>query len=244
MASSEIDFDLPATHLEPHQGAVGQRLNWLRAAVLGANDGIVSIAGIVVGVAGATSNVREIAVAGMAGLSAGALSMGVGEYVSVSTQRDTELALLAKEEAELRDFPEEELEELAEIYRNKGLSDPLARAVAEELTSHDALRAHAEAELGIDPDDLTKPWHAAWASMLSFMVGALLPFLTIIFVPGSWRVMGTVVAVMVALALTGFLSAYAGGANRRYAIARNLFGGGLAMAITYAIGSMVGTHIG
>jgi VIT1/CCC1 family predicted Fe2+/Mn2+ transporter len=225
---------------EPHDESVGTRLNWLRAAVLGANDGIVSVAGIVMGVAGATSDRHAIFVAGVAGLVAGALSMAAGEYVSVSTQRDTEQALLRKEARELEEEPEEELAELAGIFRDKGLSESLALQVAQELTEHDALRAHAEAELGIDPDDLTNPWHAAFASMASFFVGALLPLLTItLFTPGL-RVGATVIAVALALVLTGYLSARAGGARRRPAIIRNVGGGLLAMLVTYVIGSLVG----
>ncbi|MGN6250692.1 MAG: VIT1/CCC1 transporter family protein [Marmoricola sp.] len=226
---------------EPHdEGGIGARLNWLRAAVLGANDGIVSVAGIVMGVAGATSNDHTILVAGLAGLIAGALSMAAGEYVSVSTQRDTEQALLAKERRELEEDPEEELAELAGIYRAKGLDDALALRVAQALTTHDALRAHAEVELGIDPDDLTNPWHAAWASMLSFTVGALLPLLVITLLPQGIRVPATVVAVVVALVLTGWLSASAGEARPRPAVVRNVIGGLLAMLVTYLIGSLVG----
>lgn len=226
---------------EPHDDSgVGTRLNWLRAAVLGANDGIVSTAGIVMGVAGATTDTHAILVAGLAGLVAGALSMAAGEYVSVSTQRDTEQALLAKERRELEEEPEEELAELAGLYQNKGLDADLAMEVAVALTAHDGLRAHAEAELGIDPDDLTNPWHAAWASMVSFTVGALLPLLVILLLPPSVRVVCTAVAVLVALVLTGYLSATAGDARVRPAIVRNAVGGLLAMAVTYGIGSLVG----
>ena len=157
---------------EPHEGGLNNRLNWLRAGVLGANDGIVSTAGIVMGVAGATSDRGTILVAGVAGLAAGALSMAAGEYVSVSTQKDSELALLEKERGELRDEPEEELEELAGLYVEKGLSEELALEVAKQLTEHDALGAHAEAELGIDPDDITSPWNAALASMLVVHAGS------------------------------------------------------------------------
>jgi VIT1/CCC1 family predicted Fe2+/Mn2+ transporter len=162
---------------------IGGRLNALRAAVLGANDGIVSVAGIVMGVAGATSHADAIFVAGVAGLVAGALSMAAGEYVSVSTQRDTERALLDKERRELAEEPEEELAELAGIYREKGLSEEIALEVAVQLTAHDALGAHAEAELGIDPDDLTNPWQAAFASMARSPSARLLPLLTITVVP-------------------------------------------------------------
>src|SRR4051794_30717643 len=164
---------------EPHGTRLNNRLNWLRAGVLGANDGIVSTAGIVIGAVGATSDRSAILIAGVAGLAAGAMSMAAGEYVSVSTQRDSELALLAKERRELRDEPEEELAELAGLYVEKGLGAALALRVAQELTAKDALAAHAEVELGIDPDDITKPWNAALASMLSFTLGALLPLLTI-----------------------------------------------------------------
>lgn len=244
MTSASPEFvEAPAPHDEPHDAGIANRLNWLRAAVLGANDGIVSVAGIVMGVAGATSNVNTIAVAGIAGLTAGALSMAVGEYVSVSTQRDTEEALLAKEAAELRDDAEFELKELAEIYQGKGLSGELAHKVAVELTEHDALRAHAEAELGISLDDLTKPWSAAIASMISFTIGALLPLLTIVSVSDGFRLPCTVAAVVIALVATGLLSATAGGAGRRRAVIRNVVGGVLAMAVTYAIGSAVGTRI-
>ena len=229
---------------EPHDEGLAARLNWLRAAVLGANDGIVSVAGIVMGVAGATSDRNAILVAGLAGLVAGALSMAAGEYVSVSTQRDTERAQLAKEADELREDPEEELAELAAIYQDKGLSAELAAKVAEELTAHDALGAHAEAELGIDPDDLANPWHAAWASMLSFTVGALLPLATITLIPDGGRVPSTVVAVVLALLLTGWLSATAGEAGRRRAMLRNVVGGLLAMGITYLVGNLVGARVG
>jgi len=231
------------SHGEPHDAGINNRLNWLRAAVLGANDGIVSVAGIVMGVAGATDEVSAIAVAGIAGLTAGALSMAVGEFVSVSTQRDTERALLAKEAAELRDDADAELDELAHIYEHKGLSQGLAEQVAVELTEHDALRAHAEAELGIDPDDLTNPWSAAFASMVSFTIGALLPLLVIVAVPDGFRLPSTVVAVVLGLVVTGVLSATAGGAGRRRAVIRNVVGGLLAMGITYAIGSVVGTQV-
>jgi VIT1/CCC1 family predicted Fe2+/Mn2+ transporter len=229
---------------EPHDESVGARLNWLRAGVLGANDGIVSVAGLVMGVAGATSDSHAILIAGIAGLVAGALSMAAGEYVSVSTQRDTEQALLHKERRELHEEPEEELAELAGIYRGKGLSEELAWKVAEELTAHDALAAHAEAELGIDPDNLTNPWHAAWASMISFTVGALLPLLTITLVPDAVRIWCTVAAVVIALAVTGVVAAALGQADRRRALLRNVAGGMVALAVTYGIGTAFGTTLG
>jgi VIT1/CCC1 family predicted Fe2+/Mn2+ transporter len=225
---------------EPHSDSIGGKLNALRAAVLGANDGIVSTAGLVMGVAGATADRQTIFVAGLAGLVAGALSMAAGEYVSVSTQRDTERALIAKETRELAEEPEEELAELAELYRQKGLSEKLAKEVAVELTEHDALRSHLDIELGIDPDALTNPWHAAWASMISFTVGALLPLLTILLFSADLRAIVTLVAVGLALAGTGFFSARVGGSPARPAVTRVVIGGVLAMAVTYAIGAAVG----
>ncbi len=238
------DLPLEGQHPhEPHAEASASRMNALRAAVLGANDGIVSVAGLVMGVAGATTDRNTIFVAGVAGLVAGALSMGAGEYVSVSTQRDTERALIEKETRELEEEPEEELAELAGIYRQKGLSRELARQVAEELTAHDALGAHLEVELGIDRDDLTNPWHAAFASMIAFTVGALLPVLTILLFAPSLRAIVTLGAVALALAGTGLVSAKIGGAAVRPAVLRNMAGGTLAMAVTYAIGSLVGTGL-
>lgn len=228
---------------EEHDAGIGARLNWLRAGVLGANDGIVSTAGIVIGVAAATVERSTIATAGIAGLAAGAMSMAAGEYVSVSTQRDTEKALLAKEKRELREMPEEELDELTQIYQDKGLTPDLAAEVARQLTEHDALGAHAEAELGIDPEGLTNPWHAAWASMLAFTLGALLPLLAILLPPDAARVWVTAASVLVALACTGWGSARLGRAPVRPAVLRNIAGGMLAMLVTYAIGALVGTQI-
>ena len=234
--------------VEPHEGeahgqGIGARLNWLRAGVLGANDGIVSTAGIVIGVAAATAQRSTIATAGIAGLAAGAMSMAAGEYVSVSTQRDTERALLDKERGELRDMPEEELEELTQIYEDKGLTHDLAAEVARQLTAHDALGAHAEAELGIDPHELTNPWHAALASMVSFTLGALLPLVAILLPPVGARIWVTAVAVVLALALTGLGSARLGKAPVSPAVLRNVAGGVLAMLVTYGIGALVGTQV-
>ncbi len=228
---------------EPHQEGVNDRLNWLRAGVLGANDGIVSVAGIVLGVAGATTDRSAILVAGIAGLVAGAMSMAAGEYVSVSTQTDSEKALLAKERRELRDDPEDELAELAGIYADKGLDEDLALEVARQLTAKDALAAHAEVELGIDPNDLTSAWNAAFASMVSFTFGALLPLLTIVLVTPDLRVWVTVAAVTGALALTGWASARFGYGSARKAVLRNILGGLLAMIVTHLVGQAVGTQI-
>ena len=229
---------------EPHAGAIGTKLNWLRAGVLGANDGIVSTAGVVVGVAAASVDRGPIFTAGIAALAAGALSMAVGEYVSVSTQRDTEQALLAKERRELIEEPAAELEELVGLYQAKGLSPETARTVAVELTAHDAFAAHVDAELGIDPHELTNPWHAAISSAIAFTVGAVLPLLAILLPPSSTRIPITFVSVLVALAITGWISARLGGADIRRAVLRVTIGGALAMGITFAIGHLVGGAVG
>lgn len=233
----------PVHRDESSLAQVNARLNWLRAGVLGANDGIVSTAGLVVGVAGATTDRTALVVAGVAGLVAGALSMAGGEYVSVSTQRDTERALLRKEARELEETPEEELAELAGFYRDKGLSAGTADLVAAELTAHDALRAHAEIELGIDHDSLVDPWQAALASLVSFTLGALLPLLAIVLPGQDARLPVTVLAVAAALALTGTVSARLGEAPVRPAVLRNVGVGLLAMALTFAVGSLVGTAL-
>ncbi|MER6133266.1 VIT family protein [Streptomyces sp. NPDC001815] len=227
-------------HDEAHGGALASRLNWLRAAVLGANDGIVSTAGLVVGVAGATDDRSALLTAGLAGLLAGSMSMAAGEYVSVSTQRDSEKAALALEERELREQPQAELEELTDLLAERGLSREVAREAAEQLTERDALRAHARVELGIDPDELTNPWHAAWASFFAFTVGALLPLLAIVLPPAGVRLPVTVGSVLAALAVTGWGSARLGAASPRPAVARNMLGGGLAMAVTYGAGALLG----
>ncbi len=228
---------------EPHDKGVSGRLNALRAGVLGANDGIVSVAGIVIGVAAATASRGAIATAGVAGLTAGAMSMAAGEYVSVSTQRDTERALVTKELAELRDDLDAALEELASMYVDRGLTDDLAHEVARQLTARDALAAHAEVELGIDLGDFANPWAAAGASMLAFTVGGALPLLAILLPDPPARVLVTVVAVLVALGLTGLVSARLGGAATGRPIVRNVAGGALAMAVTYGVGSLVGARV-
>ncbi|MFE7722182.1 VIT family protein [Nocardia rhizosphaerihabitans] len=229
---------------EPHAEGLASRLNWLRAGVLGANDGIVSTAGLVVGVAATTNDAHTLLTAGVAGLVAGAISMAAGEYVSVSTQRDSEKALLAKERRELADDPAAELAELTGIYEAKGLSPATARTVAEELTAHDAFTAHAEAELKLDPDELTNPWAAAISSAIAFTCGALLPLLAIVLPPVQWRVPVTFAAVLIALAVTGSVSARLGGSHRGRAVLRVVIGGALAMAVTYAIGSLTDTIAG
>jgi vacuolar iron transporter family protein len=229
---------------EPHHGSVANKLNWLRAAVLGANDGIVSTAGIVVGVAAATAERQPVFTAGIAGLAAGALSMAVGEYVSVSTQRDTERALLHTEGQELKLQPDAELQELTALYEARGLSPQTARQAAVELTAHDPLAAHAELELRIDPKQLTNPWLAAISSAVSFTIGALLPLIAILLPPASARIAVTVAAVLLALGITGWVAARLGGAKPLRPILRVTVGGALAMAITFGIGHLVGTSVG
>ena len=237
-----VDVAREADPAEPHSGGTAGRLNWLRAAVLGANDGIVSVAGIVIGVAGATSARGPIFTAGLAGLVAGAVSMALGEYVSVSSQRDSELAQLTQEKRELAEPPQAELAELTALYEAKGLSPATARTVAAELTARDPLAAHLDAELHIDPDDLAHPFQAAGASALSFTAGALLPLLAILLPPAAWRV--TFVAVLVALGLAGALSARIGGSDIRRAVLRVVIGGALGLALTYGIGHLFGTALG
>jgi VIT1/CCC1 family predicted Fe2+/Mn2+ transporter len=232
-----------------HPADKGQRnlndwTNRLRAGVLGANDGIVSTAGLVLGVAATTTQRAPILTAGLAGLVAGAMSMAVGEYVSVSTQRDTERALLAKERHELASDPEGELQELADLYVKRGLTPELAQQVAEQLHAGDrTLEAHAEVELGINPHALVSPGNAATASLVAFALGGLLPILAIMASPPSSRSIVTFVAMIVALAITGSVSARLGGAHRGRAVVRVVVGGGLAMAVTYGIGRIIGSVV-
>lgn len=218
-------------------GGLSARLNWLRAGVLGANDGIVSTAALVLGVAGATASRGSVLVAGLIGLLAGAMSMAAGEFVSVSTQRDSERAALRRQRRLLSVSPERQLAALAAVYTAKGIDERTAFHVAEQLTAHDALAAHAETRLGVDPDDLTNPWHAAVASFVSFVVGALVPLLGVIIGPETWV---TVAFVAVALVATGAISAQLGRAPVGPAVLRNVGGGLLAMAVTYGLGMLVG----
>lgn len=227
--------------VEPHQGGLAQRLNWLRAGVLGANDGIISVAAVVVGVAAADGQTPAILAAGTAAVVGGALSMAVGEYVSVSSQSDSELALIAKEREELATMPDQELEELTELYEAQGISHETARQVAIELTRRDALRAHLAMELGIDPDDVVSAWRAAFASAVAFLSGALLPFIVVLAVPAPWKIPVTFAAVLAALALTGTISARIGGSSKRRGTLRIVLGGAIALAATFAIGALLGT---
>ena len=223
--------------------ASNSTLNWLRAAVLGANDGIVSVSSIILGVAGATSAKHTIFIAGLAGLVAGACSMAVGEYVSVSSQRDTERAFIAKEKRRLRDNPDHELEGLAKVYLEKGVSEQTARQVAHELTVKDPLKAHLEAELQIDEEDLNNPVQAAVASFISFTIGGLIPLVAVLLATQHTRIAVTFVAVLAALCITGYLSATVGNASRKRAMVRVVIGGALAMAATYFIGHLFGTAV-
>jgi VIT1/CCC1 family predicted Fe2+/Mn2+ transporter len=241
---SVSDGTMPSHPGEEHTRGAATRLNWLRAGVLGANDGIVSVAGTVLGVAGATTSTFAIATAGIASLCAGAFSMAGGEYVSVSTQRDTERAMIAKERHELETMPEAELAELAGLYQQRGLTPSTARLVAAELTAHDALHAHAEVELGIDPHEYTSPWAAAVSSLLAFTTGALLPLVVILLPLGVVGQIATVVAVAVGLLLTGYVSARLGGAAPGRAVLRNVGMGLLTMAFTYVIGHLFGAAVG
>lgn len=230
---------------EPHGADVGNKLNRLRAGVLGANDGIVSTAGLVVGVtAAAPANSAAILTAGVAGLLSGAASMAVGEYVSVSAQRDTQRALISAEKRELREQPESEFNELIHLLRRQGLKLATARVVAKELTEHDALGTHLSLELGIDREELTSPWQAAAASFIAFTLGALLPVLAVLLTPEpSARIPVTFAVVVLTLALTGWTSARLGGARPRRAIVRIATGGALAMLVTWIVGTLLGSAV-
>ncbi|GGK90272.1 VIT1/CCC1 family predicted Fe2+/Mn2+ transporter [Curtobacterium luteum] len=233
--------DTPQHEGEAHAGGLSARLNWLRAGVLGANDGIVSTAAIVVGVAGASTSVPAIATAGVAALVGGAISMALGEYVSVSSQSDSQRALIDEERRELADDPEVELEELTRLWEQRGLRRDTAERVAAELTERDALAAHLSTELGIDEDEVVSPWHAALASAASFAIGALLPLLAILLPPDGARLPVTFVVVLIALALTGATGAKIGGGSVPRATIRVVVGGALALAATFLIGSLLGT---
>lgn len=218
---------------------MASRSNWLRAAVLGSNDGIISLAALLVGVAATPVSSHFLLLTGVAGILAGAFSMAVGEYVSVSSQRDTERALLAKERYELEHFHEDELKELAGLYEQKGLTPETAHKVAEELTAHDAFAAHAEAELGIDPQNLTNPMHAAIASAISFSIGGVIPLVAILLPGSALRIPVTFAAVFIALIITGIGSARASGAGALPVTLRIVLGGIFAMACTFGIGRLL-----
>lgn len=230
-------------HPEAHKAPVAPKLNALRAAVLGANDGIVSIAGLVFGIAGATASESAIVGAGIAGIVAGALSMAIGEYVSVSTSKDAEIALLAKEKRELKEYPEAEFNELVGLYEQKGLSKETATKVATELTKHDVFAAHVEAELKLTPGEHVSPIRAAVASASAFTLGAIIPLIAITLPPESIRIPVGAAAILISLAITGAWSARVSGARIWLPTIRTVIGGGIAMALTYGIGVLIGGSI-
>ncbi len=225
------------------EGHYGHRVGWLRAMVLGANDGIISTAALLLGVAAANSTRTAILTAGMAGLVAGAVSMALGEYVSVSSQRDSERSDIEKEKWELANQADHELEELTAIYRSKGLPHELAKEVAVQLTEHDALATHLLDELGISQDELAKPFQAAWSSALSFSVGASIPLVATAVASASLRIAAIIAVTMVALVGLGYIGARAGGAGPARSIARVVIGGAIAMGVTMAVGWAFGAAV-
>lgn len=227
-------------HSENH---LVKRIGWLRAAVLGANDGIVSTASLMLGVASASSGQAEILIAGVAGIVAGAMSMAAGEYVSVSSQFDTEQSDLARERKELKDNPEAELNELTQIYVKRGVEESLAREVSVQLMEKDALGAHARDELGLSEITAARPIQAAFASAASFAFGAIMPLLTAILFPGDLLIPAVSLASLIFLGLLGAVGARAGGANMIKATLRVMFWGALAMALTAGIGALFGTTL-
>ncbi len=230
--------DNPSAHPEePHKS---HRANWLRAGVLGADDGIVSTSSLMLGVLAASASRSAILTAGIAGLAAGALSMAVGEYVSVSSQRDSERADIAMERRSLSENPKEELAELTSIYESRGLEPKLARQVAEQMHKHDALDAHARDELNLDQEALVNPLQAALSSGVAFSVGALVPILAAVVSKGHADGLILVIASLTALAISGAIGAFIGGGHRIKAASRVFIGGGAAMAITAFIGHLIG----
>ncbi len=223
--------------------ALAARLNWLRAGVLGANDGVISTAGLVIGVAAATTERAAVATAGIAGLVAGAVSMALGEYVSVSTQRDSERAIVEQEQRDQAESPEEEHERLILFLVGRGLSYDVAHAAVHQLEAHDPVGEHLRIEYGIHPDGLANPWAAAFSSAVAFIVGALLPLVAVIIPPADWRVPVTFVAVLLGLCLTGFVSARLSNSHPARPMVRLVAGGAAAMVVTYAIGQLLGTTV-
>lgn len=234
---------MEAAAANPRNASIASKLNWLRAGVLGANDGIVSTASIIFGVAGAAAGRSTLILAGIAAIAAGAMSMAVGEYVSVSSQRDVEEAEISREKHELRQDPEGELEELGDLIRDRGVEGELAREVANQLTERDPLTAHARLELGIDPETVVNPWHAAFASMAAFTVGGLIPFLAVLLSRESIAIWVCGGAVVVALGLTGSISAWLGQTPRLKSILRTVAGGLLGMGITFGVGRIAGARV-
>lgn len=227
----------------PEEAHKSHRAGWLRAAVLGVNDGIVSTASLMLGVSASAASHSAILTAGIAALAAGALSMGVGEYVSVSSQRDSERADIAIETRSLKANPHEELAELASIYEERGLTPSLAAEVAQQLHDHDAIKSHLRDELGIDHDALARPVQAALTSAAAFTVGAILPIVAAVIFSGAKSAWAIVIVSMLALAVSGAVGAFLGGGHRLRAASRVFIGGGAAMAITALIGHLVGRSL-
>jgi VIT1/CCC1 family predicted Fe2+/Mn2+ transporter len=228
------------THGEIHKTG---RIGWLRAAVLGAQDGVVSTASLLIGVAAASSDRDALVIAGIAAVVAGAMSMAAGEYNSVSSQRDTELADIARETEELRETPDVELEELTQIYEHRGLDRPLARQVAIQLTKTDALGSHVRDELGIVPASAARPLQAAGVSAVGFLIGALPPLLLALAVPSDPRIVTIAATALVLLAVIGVVGARLGGAPIGRAAVRLVVVGGIAMAVSAVIGDLVGAIV-
>jgi Uncharacterized membrane protein len=233
---------LPAA-IVTQSGRILSTLNWLRAGVLGANDGVVSTAAIIFGVAGASATRATIMLTGIAAVAAGALSMAAGEYVSVSTQRDLEIAELAREKADLERDPERELQLLARLFVQRGVETQLALEVSKQMSAKDALSVHARAELGIDPEAVTNPWAAAMASMISFIIGGLVPIAAMLLSPRPIEIWIAGVAVVVAVGTTGVISAKVGRIPVLPSVVRNVAGGLLAMAVTFGVGRIAGTQL-
>ncbi len=234
---SEIQSAHPETPHKSHRAA------WLRAAVLGADDGLVSVSSIMLGVSAAHANSSIILTAGIAGLVAGAMSMAAGEYISVSSQKDSEKADILQEKRSLKDNPDEELAELTEIYIQRGLDKKLAKQVAVQLHDHDALEAHLRDEIGIDPEDLSNPVQALLASAIAFSLGAIIPILATLIFKGSHSGMAIVIATLIFLGISGAIGAFLGGGNKIWAAARVFLGGGIAMAVTSLIGHLIGRSV-
>lgn len=243
-AAYSLSMSAQILHQDVERSAdLGHKLNWLRAAVLGANDGIISVAGLVIGVLAAGIGGQELLTVAAGALIAGAVSMALGEYVSVSTQRDTEHALVEKERQELATLKEEEHAELVGILQGYGISEATAEQAANEMAKDDLLRTHLALELGIDPDELVRPVQAAYSSAIAFSIGAIIPVLAGILAPDNLAIPIVFGSTILALMLTGWISAHLGEANRKRAMARLVLGGAAAMGVTWLVGNLFNTAI-
>ncbi|MFL6758456.1 VIT1/CCC1 transporter family protein [Sphingomonas sp.] len=234
--------DIPDV-IETPSGRILSTLNWLRAGVLGSNDGIISTAAIIFGVAGASAQHSTLILTGVAAIAAGALSMAAGEYVSVSTQRDLERAELERQKFDLASNPERELRVLARLFEQRGVTPDVAMEVSRQMSAKDALSVHARAELGIDPEAVTNPWAAAVASLLAFTLGGLVPLVPVVIARPDLAIWISGIAVMIALGLTGGIAARLGRMAAGPSIARNVLGGIIAIGITYGVGMIAGTQL-